>query len=772
MCLEESCPCGDGACMKFGKCEDEVCHCGAIRTNLHDGFYCKQYILDYDDNTDRIESGGILYCTKKSGCHTRDGRHYPQWTKIGFAGADNEHYAPLGGNRKFYDDLAYRDALSYHIDAGFDTTEESISPLGECVLDRKDNIRRFSEVRGETGDGAKLQYICDRQSCECGEKSCRIGEICNRGKCAPDSCQAHEKTRLICDVDLKTGQQSFPHPDNPDKCFIFTDIQRFSYLFHGWFMNRIYQDTLAEEIEDYNDASGEDIKYPIESKGQRYYDVMECKGGHRYCHGKNNSPIQIPDNPEGWLCKDVNSLPGITGTDHLKAWVCSLDSGCECGKDKCAYDKACINNQCVNVQLPVEMCDGIPLAKGYECKEMTYISSIVGNNDITGQICVQDMCVCGGSECPRSGLCRDGHCLFTDGSSYPIPPKNHQYDLASRRCMNKSGCSCRDKSVPYLSECDFPCFGDGSLDEDGYCWCCGHKLDDPQNETCFQKDDQYYVLCNRPEGCSCGNTKCPMSTYCAEEKCMDPLSGKPLPAFSGKLGPVVACSEEACPCDTETCAQGQFCVGGKCSDHYYMNISHVKRYNYSFLAIHKAKSFDDGYNHPDYVWNKILTTDISSLFTRQNVPDDEYVFSPYYRHEHCCCDSYNHFLEMDKFRCSLSSGCICGDGKCDYGEECIEGKCVQDDNYIDIFCGESQSDDPDIERISVDKSNCYCNGTVHPFITNFEDKYLCTWKGWQCNAPGGCACGNVRCNQEAYCIKPNLCSDPVVAEEAAFHHDQ
>ncbi|MBO4350889.1 MAG: hypothetical protein J6A01_08100, partial [Proteobacteria bacterium] len=213
LCLEGNCPCGDGYCMKFGKCSDGVCSCHQIKTNQHGEFYCNHYNINYDycSNNCGDEEGGILTCEKEGGCHTSDGRHYPKGSKIGFNGYTESSYSKVD-RHKYWKDLAYRDALMFHIDAGFDTTVESTSPLGECVLDRTDSIPRGSN------EPAASEFICDKPKCTCGSNTCTIGEICRAGECAADNCNAHDETVMVCDVDLTDGQQYFPHPGTPDVC--------------------------------------------------------------------------------------------------------------------------------------------------------------------------------------------------------------------------------------------------------------------------------------------------------------------------------------------------------------------------------------------------------------------------------------------------------------------------------------------------------------------------------------------------------------------------
>ena len=735
ICLEDSCPCGDGACMKFGQCIDNKCQCGdSISTNDHDEFYCKRFYYAFDDpyigitegqSMDGI-TGTILYCAKEGGCHTRDGRHYPQGTKL-----------------TNVNDL--NDAQLYHIDAGFDTTLESTSEIGECVLDRKDNIQRFSDI--SIAGTQSAEFICDHNTCICGINTCKIGDICRHGKCEPDSCNANELSKLICDVRINDGQRSYPNPDNPNQCIYFQYARDFGddYLDNGDFTDPEEAIRFDEELEahldhvgyrysdifgfyfDVTDADPEQIEEAKkelyeEMPGKLYYDVKECKGGHRYCHGLNNSPIRIPDSPEGYECLTVNSLPDVSHKDNLKAWVCTSDNGCMCGKNTCGYNKACMNEQCIDVNLQSE-------------NNKTIQKLATGESDHGTSYTNRFRCWCHGKAIKCGETCISDN--QDDNQKVHVPQ---------------------------------PCCHDGQSDKNDVCWCGDNKIYDPENEMCLKIDDQFHILCHRPEGCICGRTKCPMTTYCDQGKCIDPLTSQPISDSSKKLAPIAACADHiGCSCESTKCDYGQFCIGGICSDYFYSNIFNGKRYYYNLLAHYNAPPYHyDPYrsNIKDIDTSQEDIKEHSDIFSKMKLPADEYALASSKTWKFIQSKDYTYSDGPEKFRCALSSGCSCGDQKCHYGAECIDGKCVYDlKDYFKTYCDfeDLGGYEPDCFNydISVNDSYCYCEGMVHQPITSTDhtiNRYVCDGLGWICYS-SECECGDIRCKKGEYCIKPDICAN-------------
>ena len=737
VCLQESCPCGDGACMKFGKCKSGVCWCENLKTNVHDAFYCASYVRDDESLPDGNmgETGGLLICLKDGGCRTRDARHYPQGAVIGFNGHDDFEYAPNdAGCVQHAKDLARRDALMFHIDAGFDTTIESTSEFGECVLDRKDNLVRYSDAKDAQ------QYICDQAECACGKNTCAIGEICAHGKCRPDTCQAHGKTRQLCDVDLNNGQRSFPHPEKPEQCIIATDERVHHDLYYGHFGDIEQFKTDMARILAYRDKEEPDAK-----TSTAYYDVLACKGGHRYCHGKNNAPIKAPDKLDGYACLEVSELPGIDAKDHLKAWACKDQKGCACGSEVCPHNHACIDGACILTSPPTSYCMGRPLEEGYRCG--VHRNGYLSSTREIGPVCDQETCTCGDTQCRRDMLCSEGRCFPSVGGLFPLSPG---YD-AKGRCMNsEKGCRCNGEM--HDISCDVPCFGDGRLDEEG-CWCGNKRIENIETEICFKSDDQYTILCNSPTGCDCAETKCPMTTYCDAGQCIDPLTRTSIAQSSHNLAPVSSCNAPHCTCAGTTCHQGEFCTGGMCKSSWFAKISKGKRYYYNTDMIQDAfKSTEES------IWEawedspKLtqLLTDLIESENRDIHESQGYAITPYYKTYPFCCDDMEKVLRTDKIRCSLSDGCSCGKTKCLYGAECMDGQCIYDKQYFENYCGSSHA--------SLVGDLCFCNGTFLP--PTYQSGYACSEKGWACEKEGGCLCGDVPCSEGSYCIKPSVCVNP------------
>ncbi|MBQ9817185.1 MAG: DUF285 domain-containing protein [Proteobacteria bacterium] len=848
LCLEGNCPCGDGTCMKFGICKDGVCSCEQIKSNQHGEFYCNRYnaVISADDSFgSQFEIGGILTCHKDGGCHTRDGRHYPKGALIGFNGYSIPQYSYID-QQKYWKDLAYRDSLMFHVDGGLDTTIESISPLGECVLDRTDSMRRWTEIQNDIPTPS--EYICDKSECRCDKTTCRFGELCRSGECAADKCEAHDVSRPICNVDLFDGHQSFEYPEKPGWCVDPEQLDVKSYdIYFGRTMAGAHH---AGKERDENVHDSDDLEF--KHSGKTYYDVIECKGGHRYCHGKNNEPIKISDKPDGWKCLAVNSLPGSEGKSELKTWICDKKSGCVCGDSRCGYMKSCIDGQCVDVNLPYEecsgkrdgwnisgnpenwkcmavmvssgkdngktkawvcdhangcicgdsqckqfqacmdgqcadvspaYCDGKPVEKGYKC-----ISAQNGMEESfreIGMACIQNECSCGALHCPQNALCRNGRCLNHEKNPVIVPPdyrvKSVDYHYYGDNepnpvvCGNSAGCKCNGENIKKGEKCSVPCYGDGRLDADG-CWCGDRKLNDVQNETCLHYHEQYYVLCNDPKGCSCGDTKCPMSSYCSEGQCIDPLTEKPIAGAMDKLVLSLPCTDESCPCGETSCHTGEFCYGASCHKEVYANILHEQRYFYDERLVSRGDNLMD--------WNMIQSYDMSE-FNPNHLPSDEYGFMPYYRYYDKDKENFefDNIFVKGKLRCQLPSGCRCGEHVCAMGAECIDGECVYDNGYMAKYgsIGWSELSEHGDEIFSKG-SDLYCYGTsilpAEPHwgcdsygYCSYSLGYQCEEIGWKCEQESGCACGNVRCAANGYCIRPGVCTEYDSKDESSGSAD-
>ncbi len=631
VCMKDSCPCGDGACMKYGVCQDGVCKCGNITTNLHDEFICTMY-YNYepiDGCSESHETDGILVCPKAGGCHTRDGRHFPQWATIGSAGYNGRESNKIS-----------------HIDSGFDTTIESTSVYGECVLDRSDGLMGMTLANGAPS------FVCDKQICSCGKESCRLGEVCDNGKCREDTCQAHIQNDKWCNINLNTGIC--------DKRDFYEKI----YIHDG--------DNIKKDIKIEKDENGryyENTKSFYLNQPTEYYNGNACTGGHRYCHGKNNDPIPAPDKAQGYQCLEVTSLPGTKAKDHLKTWLCMNENGCACGESQCKYGDSCIDNACVSVTRPVTQCHGKPLRDGYEC--------------LDGQRCSWNSCPCGNTKCQKNEYCSDGQCYIEfladsveDGDVEPAPI---HYPVSSDRnvksvwtCEDVKGCSCNGKHINKSDVCRLPCYGDGKLDDKG-CWCGDKLLKNMENETCLKQNDQYQILCNDPAGCTCGNTKCPMTTYCSAKKCIDPLTGNSITSSSEKLLPATSCSTKTCTCGLNTCHKGQFCIGEVCRDKVYSRIVNGnERIFYDMKAISEyAGNSSESYfkNLERYVFHEI-----QSNFYGISKGSEEYVVVPEIERISDCGAGGQESISLLNYKCASSSGCTCGTEKCSMNMFCEERK--------------------------------------------------------------------------------------------------
>lgn len=210
-----------------------------------------------------------VMCINPDGCDAPDGRHF-------------------GPNYE-----------GSYIRAGVDTILES-GPGGECVIQRTDDIKPYSQFRDQNGEFPKIEsFICDLPYCTCSgtvrcnddktcsrnETTCILGEICRSGKCEIDN--------------------------TPDP--VLTEN------------NRTEIDT--NSLPYYFDVP----KY--------MFDYISCPGGAIMCKGRDNAGLKKPS--EGnYQCKSVKSLPGYPEKSSLKAWVCEVES-CPCGERICQKGQVC-----------------------------------------------------------------------------------------------------------------------------------------------------------------------------------------------------------------------------------------------------------------------------------------------------------------------------------------------------------------------------------------------------------------------------------------------
>ncbi|MBQ9818453.1 MAG: hypothetical protein IJM59_13450 [Proteobacteria bacterium] len=314
-----------------------------------------------------------------------------------------------------------------------------------------------------------------------------------------------------------------------------------------------------------------------------------------------------------------------------------------------------------------------------------------------------------------------------------------------------------------------PCYGDGRINADA-CLCGERKLNDVQTETCLHHRDQYYVLCNDPQGCACGDARCPMSSYCSDNQCIDPLTEQPLNPASGKLGLSASCIKDSCPCGNATCKTGEFCNGVACSDKVFANILHGQRYIYDDRLLKaNEERYQDGDEQVD--WNWIQSCDMSEL-NPDNLPLDEYAFTPKYnKYNTDDCEALESVFFKDQMRCMLDSGCQCGDHTCPWGAECIKEECIYDKRFIGTLFSDNERWFDDHEDVFGKGNLIYCHGTAiilkEPVLKSkitdnyedfkFETEFECDDSGWQCQK-SECRCGNKLCALNAYCIHPGVCT--------------
>ena len=780
VCFEGNCKCGSGHTPQFGKCVKGESICGNLRGNQYGEFYCALYYhrnegsyIDYRGNLDVLngkkdapegrelpfvsefrsgEVGGLLICGKKEGCMTPDGRHYSRGAVIGHHGW-NDPYLTTAGLSSLYNTLKdLNENLQYHVHGDVDTTKESVSVLGDCVIDvPEEQCASFISKK------AKMPVCYPKR------EDGRPGYIGRPG--------------------------DLPVEGSDTRCTYAQKDAAFGLVaaYPQGLGNTGFERTASTSV----------------------YDVYKCEGGKRWCHGKNNDPILVPENPEGYECREVSQIPDNKAKKGLKSWVCVNPSGCECGGQTCEINHACMDGQCMDgMAESVEMCDGEPLMLGYRCARNWLGYSANGYIEF-GQVCTEERCSCGDMICPEGATCSHGQCLcgqdIKPGGNYRCeagywrscqdnesnPPKPGGW-----YCDILAGCDCNGKHIEKNEKCSTACYG-GSIQKDG-CYCGDSRIEADANAeyACALINDKPTIVCASPRGCPCGIETCPASTACVNDKCIDPLQGEVIESKSDAttLTPPLACrAVNGCSCGEKTCKKGDFCLNNTCTENIWAAIIHNHRVFYDFINIQHAIedpryakpetffAFSDAYlpknwsidpqnpNFDQIAWHEILLKGYDS-----SMPE-EYAVTPYFKRYYC---GFNEIVfKADKSRCALEEGCTCGKTKCPRGAECANSKCLFDEVYNESMCGGRPQIKADLLRsTSVDKAgNCVCSGiTLNPALTNsadvsihdnrrnaISDLYLCTDFGWICRNAKGCPCGEESCHLGAICGANGRCSSVI-----------
>ena len=523
-------------------------------------------------------------CPNIRGCMAADGRWYP-----GLANATIK-------------------TQDYYVPGGMDTTLETVSEYGDCVLDRTDGIPLYSAK-----PDAKDSFACDRQSCACGTQTCHNGDICKDGKCTKDKQEP---------IELNDSNSIFEYH--------YSDYTIAGAGCWGKVVDTYHE--LYNQCEQTGDAYCT-LNVPEEEKvdgadfGLRTIDAKTCKGGKRYCHGRGNFPMPAPKAANGYECQTIYDIPGFQSKDQLKAWTCAEEDGCKCGDKVCPKNAACIDEAC--------LCGSETIPENYSCSEYCIDEKCTQKKH--GIRCDTPSCACGQNTCQNGDFCRDGQCFcdhipapgngytcnaYTETSTYLV----HNLYIADRhterhypKCTKEEECQCGENSCMkdmycisgncYCGEtpvtthakglqcdhntlkCDAAscnCYGHkikkddfcyrarcgfyGKLDEKG-CKCGGVPMDDTLFSCELGKDGKPIAICTDSVGCSCDKAFCPINTACVKGQCVDYLTLKPKPGkdvldetvlFDKSNGLPVCNSDAGCACGKKSCEKGKYCINGVC----------------------------------------------------------------------------------------------------------------------------------------------------------------------------------------------------------------
>ena len=657
---------------------------------------------------------GVPTCAAESGCQ-HAGMHYPTWYVLG---TEPKPPKQLDGY------------ILVH--KGYLCNAESCA-CGESAV-RKESLCNADQFASGDGIGTVLNEYYHAESDQCGHELCGAGGVCAEGRC-------------LCD-----GKSDGPANKNEYECRKPNGESKEQ----TWFCNRKEGCTCGDAI------------CPAES---------QCIDGRCLCGTMDVTPATSQQRA------DIVTLDCFN--DVL---TCMNTEGCSCGGDFCPMGAICRDGQCLCGRFNISAHGpDIPTdLSGYRCDDDTLLrcdsSASCTCGDQTIENHSDDEEYDGVSETAK--YCVYGEILELDYEEFRLSEKSEisgairvnahypdscegldsDYDI----CVEPNGCVMPDgQRMPFLHIMEYCTEYPGSGKP---------KRHSPKplkgNYSCT--DGYWYCTDSK---CKCGENMCPYGAQCDNGQCS--CFGEPvMPGYiCGWQDGIQKCDQESCVCGSET----------------------IKRHN------------ECDHNVP--VCNAHIQT--RCMCKGHMVPD-----------------GYKCGEEGD-FVCENEDGCICGDTKCIKNEKCSEGQCavpswvcgdkpdtLKDPESGSTFCkdnmwcisyssdggenclcpdgqswiysyrdddGEHKQPCPTEEYISTFSQykdrirysgdglydNAYRPTCGTDFVPEQLDSYVCLlhdafwsscdykcdpyagYDGWLCVEASGCGCGSQTCPVGSFCTKEN-----------------
>ena len=356
---------------------------------------------------------------------------------------------------------------------------------------------------------------------------------------------------------------------------------------------------------------------------------------------------RAPDNIKGYRCaiknrSDIEKHINLSSfrDDHMGTWVCEDDT-CDCMGEIVKSGVGCSMDgmDCDSISLCPRKTSPLTGYRKGELYCQGEPKSVVGSLDIDGYICsdfgwrCEEQCECGTRDSAPVNVtwyqgCRNGEITCGGETRKEIsdnPNDNYQCDSKSLWICDSETCSCGHGedaiTIPKGSGCRKgreTCHARDDFEPearphiDAICdklsgWSVNDSnvikynkpndakdaslhsdlpvLDGYEQQSKYNgyKYSGYELQCRKKDGCTCGESKCPVNAYCVNDQCM--CGGKPIQPgyqciihenhtlFSRDEIEYGLCPQLSCPCGNGKCPQNTQCYKGQClcNDHLYVD---------------------------------------------------------------------------------------------------------------------------------------------------------------------------------------------------------
>ncbi len=463
---------------------------------------------------------------------------------------------------------------------------------------------------------------------------------------------------------------------------------------------------------------------------------------------------------------------------HKQAPVC-YGKYCACGPQNCEVGAACDFGKCKcgNTDQVLDSKDG------WVCKYHN-----IDNFETYREFCTNpEGCAYGDHKiCPQNAYYASGDCYCND--SDPLPGTGFSCDSNKKEwlCTDEAGCG-TIHGIAYQQNDYYKkikCIAPASLETKG-CMCDNHLMTEDAECLFSNSNNSNVPVCKNEAGCSLGNLNCHYGEYMISNKCIvpDSMDGEAAEAYwieKVYQNAVRAkdCNEENCKCGGTMCKAGTFCLDGTCS---YANIvfqRYGQIYKYEF-----SEDFEiDLRNDPKQAKKliaRMLYGDWAGCINGINAYPIEKVAmwnltksggdsieNRYCAISHDCAEPseygpYSNLGNVVPFGLFIDSAAVdahedkkalCGQVVCNNNIDC---ECTT--RFGKLSCGCANGNDI---VISSDTTFSCDHTTV---LKEDVNNYTCqVGLGFICQQEEGCKCGSKTCSQNAVCIAPDLCSLPLM----------